>query len=71
MCHQNGLEVDIRYVRNDGLEGLSNIAETPWLIDEDKSIALIKHLISYGNVYLIYVDTLNSDLNQEFLSIVV
>ena len=64
-CHQNGLEVDIRYVRNDGKEDPLNLNSVDSIYyDEDATIRLVHHLIAYGNADSIYVDTLHTNLNH-------
>jgi len=55
-CHQNGLEVDVRYVRNDGVEGGLNIADDPWHFDEDATTDLISYLLRRANVDSIFVN---------------
>jgi len=63
-CHQNGLEVDIRYVRNDDLDSALNIAWYPEYFDEFATEILIRYLIRNAHIELIYVDTLHSSLNH-------
>ncbi|MDD3731052.1 MAG: penicillin-insensitive murein endopeptidase [candidate division Zixibacteria bacterium] len=61
-CHENGLEVDIRYVRNDGQEAVLNIAKNPEYYDIEKTQFLINRLIFNAKVELIYCDTVNIGL---------
>ena len=55
-CHQNGCDVDIRYIRNDGLNWGLNIAEDPDSFDEYKTRKLISFLIEWGEVEAILLD---------------
>ncbi len=60
-CHQNGLEVDIRYVRNDGQEiGLNIAGPDSIYYDVDATIDLMNFLIDNANVTIIYVDTVHA-----------
>lgn len=63
-CHQNGLEVDVRYVRNDKLDLGLNISLNPELFDGSRTAVLLRHFISYEDVEVIYVDTVNSSLHK-------
>ncbi len=63
--HENGLDVDIRYVRNDGQQIGLNIASVDSVYyDESLTWALLDHLISQGNVCAVFVDTLHCNLNH-------
>jgi hypothetical protein len=66
VCHQNGLEVDIRYVRNDTLEiGLDIADSTQWeYFNEQKTGKLIDFLIANANVDYIYIDTLHTSIRR-------
>ncbi len=66
VCHQNGLEVDIRYVRNDTFEVSLDIADsTQWqYFDEEKTGKLIDFLIGHANVHYIYIDTLHTSIRR-------
>ncbi|MFQ6008664.1 MAG: hypothetical protein ACE5K8_06900 [Candidatus Zixiibacteriota bacterium] len=64
VCHQNGLEVDIRYVRNDTLHvGLDIATADSIYFDEEKTGKLIDFLIAHANVDSIYVDAIHSSLD--------
>ncbi len=54
-CHQNGLEVDIRYVRNDGNEGGLNVYTQPSLYDQSATVKLMNFLCWNGDVVEIVV----------------
>ena len=57
-CHQNGLEVDIRYVRNDGLDiGLNLSTQDSLYFDKSATIALMNYLFNNSNSVKIYVGT--------------
>ncbi len=65
VCHQNGLEVDMRYVRNDTFEVALNIASTDSIyFDEEKTGKLIDFLIAHANVHYIYIDTLHTSIRR-------
>jgi murein endopeptidase len=55
-CHQNGLEADIRYVRNDNIEGPLNLGSQSSLYDRARTVELLWMIASSGAVDLIYVD---------------
>ena len=65
-CHQNGLEVDIRYTRNDGFEiGLNLADSTQWqYFDEDATKALFRYLMTNANMDSIFVDTVHISLGD-------
>lgn len=65
-CHQNGLEADFRYVRNDGFEiGLNLADSTQWqYFDEDATKALFRYLMTNANVDSIFVDTVHTSLGD-------
>jgi len=64
-CHENGLEVDIRYVRNDGAELPLNIAGPDSLkYDISATADLMNYLIANGDVVLIYIDTAHAYLTD-------
>ena len=46
ICHQNGCEVDVRYIRNDGQEIPLNIKTDSLHYDIDKTVVLINSLIN-------------------------
>lgn len=54
-CHQNGLEVDIRYVRNDGQDLGLNIYTQSSLYDQDATIRMMNLLCWNANVAEIIV----------------
>lgn len=54
-CHQNGLEVDMRYVRNDGIWGSLNVYTQPSLYDQDATVRLMNFLYWNGDVVEIIV----------------
>jgi murein endopeptidase len=55
-CHQNGLEVDIRYVRNDGLEAPLNLATQISAYSRALTVELLQRYMDTGMVDVIYVD---------------
>ncbi len=62
-CHQNGLEADFRYVRNDGQEIGLNIAGSDSIYyDVDATVDLMNFLIDNANVTIIYVDTVHAGI---------
>ena len=54
--HQNGLDVDVRYVRSDGDTGMLNIAEDPKDYDTAATSTLMNRFILNGRVEKILVD---------------
>lgn len=61
--HQNGLDVDFRYVRNDGNEIGLNIASSDSIYyDVDATVALMNFLLDNANVTIIYVDTVHAGI---------
>ena len=71
--HQNGLDVDIRYVRNDGLEIGLNLADSTQLqyFDEEATKALLMYLIANADIDSIFVDGVHSTLTQMGYSFIV
>jgi len=66
VCHQNGLEVDIRYVRNDGAEDPLDISTSDSLFfDEYATGSLINFLIRSADVDLIYIDFNHTTIRRE------
>lgn len=59
ISHQNGLDVDMRYIRTDGSQQPLNIATQPSLYDVDATVDLMNILIyaGEGTVTDIFVDT--------------
>jgi len=58
ICHQNGLEVDIRYVRNDGLEvGLNLGTADSIYFYVGATVALLNYLFNNSNPDKIYVSS--------------
>jgi hypothetical protein len=55
ICHQNGREVDIRYVRNDEQDEPLNVRTQPSLYDLPGTLAVIEWLLENGNVNKIIV----------------
>jgi hypothetical protein len=51
--HQNGTEVDFRYVRNDGQEASLNVRTQPSLYDTNATVALMNYL--FANSHSIYI----------------
>jgi len=60
--HQNGLDVDLRYLRIDDHELSLNIATNPDKYDVTATIALINTLLMYCDIDLIYVDTVHAGI---------
>lgn len=62
--HQNGLDVDIRYVRNDGQEIGLNIADDKQrqYYDAANTVVLLNRLRKYGRVTIIYMDTVHAGI---------
>lgn len=59
--HQNGLDVDIRYVRNDDLDTTLNIAEIDSVYyDLRATIILMNCLVDNGNIQVIFHDSVHS-----------
>jgi hypothetical protein len=58
--HQNGLDVDVRYIRNDGQETPLNIGNNPEYYDVWKTETLIRCLALYANVQLVYIDSVHA-----------
>jgi|GEM_PF-2578248 len=57
-CHENGLEVDIRYVRNDGLEvGLNLGTADSIYFDVSATVALMSYLLDNSNSIKIYLSS--------------
>jgi len=54
-CHQNGLEADIRYVRNDGTEGPLDLSTDSTLYSKTLTVELMQLFVATGLVDLIYV----------------
>jgi murein endopeptidase len=53
--HQNGLDIDVRYVRNDGQEGRVNVANQQNLYSRDLTIQLMNLFATNGTLYRILV----------------
>ena len=68
VSHQNGLDVDVRYVRNDGQETSLNIAGSDSIYyDVEATATLMNYLIANANVTLIYIDTVHAHLTDNIL----
>jgi hypothetical protein len=65
--HQNGLDVDVRYVRNDGEEASINIATQQELYDSHATADLMNCLIQNGNIVVIYIDEEHANLENGVL----
>lgn len=53
-CHRNGLEVDVRYVRSDGVEGPFDFTQNPIsLYDQAATQQLVDLFIQHGAVLII------------------
>lgn len=59
VSHQNGLDVDMRYIRTDGQQLALDIAENPQLYDAQATVDLMNFLIQEGDYIVthIFVDT--------------
>lgn len=67
-CHQNGLEADFRYVRNDGQEISLNIAGPDSIYyDPGATAELMNSLIANGTITVIYIDTVHAYLVGDIL----
>ncbi|MCJ7507657.1 MAG: penicillin-insensitive murein endopeptidase [candidate division Zixibacteria bacterium] len=55
ISHQDGLDVDIRYVRNDGSDTTLNLYTQPTLYDKNATFQLMKFLANNGKVTKIIV----------------
>ena len=55
-CHENGLEVDVRYMRNDATEAPLNLSTQSTYYDKTLTIAVLQAFVDTGVVDLIYVD---------------
>jgi len=65
-CHQNGLEVDFRYVRSDGQEIPLNIAGPDSLYySNTETAALMTYLLANETVIVIYIDTAHAYLTDD------
>src|SRR5690349_21066190 len=56
-AHQNGLEVDVRYVRNDGAEDVLNFNVNAAQYDQARTQAIIQQFCSLGGASVIFVDS--------------
>ncbi|MGB2716773.1 MAG: penicillin-insensitive murein endopeptidase [Vicinamibacterales bacterium] len=54
--HQNGLDVDVRYMRNDGNEIPLNVAQNPSAYDQSETIELLNIWMLSGMVDRVWVD---------------
>lgn len=62
-CHQNGLEVDIRYVRNDGLDTSLNIAESDSVYYNPAATSfLMNRLIDHADIEVILYDSVHAGI---------
>lgn len=62
-CHQNGLEVDVRYVRKDNQEaGLDIAGADSAQYDTTATCALITYLLANADVDSIFIDTIHAGL---------
>jgi murein endopeptidase len=64
--HENGLDVDVRYVRCDKSEGSLNIAANPSNYDMNLTSNLISDFIRSGRILLILVDTVNIGFDCDY-----
>jgi len=53
--HQNGLNIDMRYVRNDGANGQLNLITNPTLYDKALPVELLNMLVATGRVQKINI----------------
>lgn len=60
--HQNGLDVDMRFVKNNGTEGPLNLVNDPELYDPEATQYLIDQIITNGDIFVIYVNVALSGL---------
>jgi murein endopeptidase len=68
VSHQNGLDVDVRYVRNDGQEiGLDIASADSIYYDPQATADLMNSLIQNGNVTVIFIDTAHAHLEGDIL----
>ncbi len=65
--HQNGLDVDMRYMRTDGARSGINIALCPDDYDNGKTQDLIDYLEANANINVIYVDMDHAFLSGRYL----
>jgi hypothetical protein len=66
--HQNGLDVDIRYIRNDGSEAPLNIAGPDSIYyDPDATVSVMNCLIANANVSMIFIDSVHAGLSGSIL----
>jgi len=65
--HQNGRDVDIRYVRKDSTEAPLHIKDNPQDYDNNATAHLMNCLIANGEVTVIYIDTVYAHLKGDIL----
>jgi len=68
--HQNGLDVDVRYVRNDGFSTGLNLNKEPDKFDTVATIQLMNYFIQNGNVTLIYVNMTLTGITTSDVSVI-
>lgn len=54
--HQNGLDVDVRYIRNDGIEAGLNLSGNTDAYSRELTLELIRYWVATGEVDQVYVD---------------
>ena len=55
--HENGLDVDVRYVRNDGQEAALDLNANPTLYDQAKTQQVVERFCLLGGASVIFVDS--------------
>ena len=69
--HQNGLDVDVRYVRNDGQMASLDLSNSDSVFyDRTATLKLMQYFVNNGNVTVIYVDEGLTGITSNDISVV-